>query len=230
MRVGVFGGTFDPPHVGHVHVAATALEVGSLDLVLWVPVAIHPHGSDRAISPGSVRRRLIEAAIQGVPQFRLCDLELERGGVSYTIDTLTRLSVDHPDWTLHLIVGSDVIGGFSAWKDPHGIAKLASILVIPRPGDGFEGAPNACGGRDVSLERKGQFRYRVATVKPRDVSSSRVRKRIAENLAVRDMVTPAVLAIIEGEGLYARPASGSSRNRDTVVSATRADTDGKREK
>ena len=195
MRVGVFGGTFDPPHIGHAAVAREVLETAGLDRVLWVPVSIPPHKTGRTITSGDIRRRLVDAAIRGEPRFELCDLELERGGVSYTVDTLRRLKEDHPDWSLSLIVGADLFGGFARWKKPGEIADLAEVIVITRP------------GIDPPSEGDGGVTFRTMPVTPVDVSSSGVRDRVGRNLAVRDMVAPTVLTIIEGEGLYRASAA-----------------------
>ena len=201
LRVGVFGGTFDPPHIGHAIVATEVLEAAGLDRVLWVPVSIPPHKAHRMVSAGGMRRRLVDAAIQEDPRFELCDLELERGGVSYTVDTLRKLKADHPDWSLSLIVGADLFGGFASWKEPEAIAELAEIIVISRP------------GVDVPGEGDGGLSFRTVPVTPVEVSSSRVRSRVGRNLAVRDMVAPTVLTIIEGEGLYRESAPGPQQGR-----------------
>lgn len=126
---------------------------------------------------------MVEAAVESDPRFELCDLELERGGVSYTVDTLRSLKADHPEWSLVLIVGADLVAGMSAWKEPDAIARLAERIVMSRgelPG----------------------HRGRVVAVPRVDVSSSRVRRRVRERKAVRDMVETRVMSIIESEGLY----------------------------
>lgn len=191
-RVGVFGGTFDPPHLGHAIVAREVADALALDRLLWVPASIPPHKTGRNITPGAVRRRLAEAAVTFDPRFELCDLELERGGVSYTVDTLRRLRADHPGWSLSLVLGSDLAGGLSGWKEPETVLELAELVVISRPGSG------------VGDWRKLPVAGRVHTVQvtPVDISSSRVRERVRRRLSVRDMVSPPVFAVIEREGLY----------------------------
>lgn len=201
LRVGVFGGTFDPPHIGHTTVATDVLRAASLDRILWVPVSIPPHKAHRTMSAGDLRHRLVEAAIQDDTSFELCDLELERGGVSYTVDTLRKLKADHPGWSLSLIVGADLFGEFASWKEPEAIAELAEVIVIPRP------------GVDLSSESGGVPGFRTVPVTPIEISSSRVRSRVRRNLAVRDMVTPTVLTIIEGEGLYRDSVPGAQPGR-----------------
>ena len=191
-RVGIFGGTFDPPHLGHAIVAGEVADALPLDRVLWVPAAVPPHKAGRAITPGAVRGRLVEAAVAHDPRFELCDLELERGGVSYTVDTLRRLRADHPGWSMSLVLGSDLVEGLRSWKEPRAILELAGLVVISRVGSGVAAVPEVTAARGV----------RAVQVTPVDVSSSKVRDRVRRRLSVRDMVSPPVLAIIEREGLY----------------------------
>ena len=197
LRVGVFGGTFDPPHAGHGIVATEVADTLQLDRLLWVPASTPPHKIGRAITPGSARRRLVAAAIAGDPRFELCDLELERGGVSYTVDTLRRLRTDHPRWSLFLLLGMDLMAGFARWKEPEAIPGLAEPVVILRAGVPEEPVPAAASSGGLVLPR-----FRTVRVSPADISSARVRERIGRKLSVRGMVTPPVLAEIQRAGLY----------------------------
>ena len=191
-RVGIFGGTFDPPHIGHIVAAREVADAVELERVLWVPASIPPHKTHRVLTPGAVRRRMVEAAVESDPRFELCDVELERGGVSYTVDTLRSLAAEHPEWSLVLIVGADLVAGMSGWKEPEAIARLAELVVMSR------GEPDQRG--------------RVVAVTRVDVSSSRVRRRVRERKAVRDMVETRVMSIIESERLYRDPGGpGVSR-------------------
>lgn len=160
-----------------------------LERVLWVPASIPPHKRHRRLTPADVRRRMVEAAIGRDPRFQLCDLELERGGVSYTVDTLRSLKAAHPEWSLVLIVGADLLAGMPAWKEPEAVAELAELVVMSR------------GGRAPGSDWRG----RVVPVSRVDVSSSRVRERVRGRRAVRDMVGTHIMAIIESEGLYRQP-------------------------
>lgn len=164
----------------------------SLDSVLWVPASIAPHKTGRSVTPGSTRRRLVGAAVTVDPRFELCGLELERGGVSYTVDTLRALRAEHPRWSLSLILGSDLAGGLSSWKEPHVLPELAELAVIRRPGAGLGTVPGVSAAG----------RVRTVRVTPLDISSSKVRERVRRGLSVRDMVSPPVFAVIEREGLY----------------------------
>ncbi len=189
-RVGVFGGTFDPPHVGHSIVAAEVAEAVALDRVLWVPARIPPHKQGRRITPAAVRRRMVEAAIGDDPTFALCNLELERGGVSYTVDTLRSLKERHPGWSLFLILGPDLLAGFASWREAEAIGGLAEPVAIWRAG----AAPVPERGIHAGVG--------MVRVTPVDISSSRIRRRIVGGKSVSDMVVPRVMSIIESERLY----------------------------
>lgn len=197
LRVGIFGGTFDPPHIGHGIVATEVADALQLDRLLWVPASTPPHKTGRVITPGSARRRLVAAMIAGDPRFELCDLELERGGVSYTVDTLRRLRTDHPRWSMFLLLGMDLMAGFARWKEHEAILELAELAVIGRAGVPEEPVRPAAGSGERTLPR-----FRTVRVTPADISSARVRQRIRRKLSVRGMVAPPVLAVIQREGLY----------------------------
>lgn len=189
-RVGVFGGTFDPPHIGHSIVAAEVVEAIGLDLLLWVPARIPPHKRGRPLTPAAIRRRMVEAAIRDEPGFALCDLELGRKGVSYTVDTLRSLRARHPGWTLYLVLGAELLAGFATWKEPEAIRELARLVAVSR-------------GCTAPLpEEEAGAGVRVVPVTRVAISSSRIRSRVARRMAVSDMVVPPVLSIMEGERLY----------------------------
>lgn len=201
LRVGVFGGTFDPPHLGHSIVAAEVMEALELDRLLWVPAAVPPHKQGRPITPAVLRRRMVAAAIADHPGFELCDLELERDGVSYTVDTLRQLRSAHPTWSLFLILGADLLAGFASWKDPGAIRRMAQLVAFAR------GIPAGPPGSDVPDG------VRFVPVTPVDLSSSEIRRRIAGRKAVSTMVATHVLSIIESERLYRSSRPRGRRGR-----------------
>jgi nicotinate-nucleotide adenylyltransferase len=198
-RVGVFGGTFDPPHRGHAVVAGEVVEAVGLDRMLWVPASIPPHKTGWPVTSAEVRSRMVGATIRNDPGFELCALELERGGVSYTVDTLRALKAAHPEWSLVLVIGEDLLAGFSAWKEPNAILELAEVVAISRAG-------TATGGLSAEVD----FPVRIVPVTPVDISSTRIRERIRRRKSVRAMVVTRVMSIIESERLYQahRPRSG----------------------
>ena len=189
-RVGVFGGTFDPPHLGHSIVGGEVMEALELDRLLWVPAGTPPHKRSRPVTTAEVRRRMVAAAIAEHPGFELCDLELVRGGISYTVDTLRELSSAHPGWSLFLILGADLLVDFASWREPDAIRTMAQLVAIPR---GAKAMPS----RDDLPEG-----VRTVRVTPVDISSSVIRRRIAGGKAVSTMVATQVLSIIESERLY----------------------------
>ena len=200
-RVGVFGGTFDPPHLGHSIVASEVMEALALDRLLWVPAGIPPHKQGRPVTPAEVRRRMVVAAIADHPGFELCDLELEREGVSYTVDTLRRLRSAHPGWSLSLILGADLLEGLASWKDPDAIRSMAELVAISR------------GATSVPPRSAVPAGVRIVRVTPVDISSSDVRTRVAGGKAVSTMLAARVLSIIESERLYraSRPRGSEAR-------------------
>ncbi len=132
--LGVFGGSFDPPHRTHERVAQAALDQLHLDVVLWVPAAHPPHKPDRTLTADAHRMAMIQGVIADEPRFRMDTRELDRGGTSWTVQTLESLSAEQPDAALFLIVGSDNLAGFETWRDPDRIAELATLVVYDRPG------------------------------------------------------------------------------------------------
>jgi nicotinate-nucleotide adenylyltransferase len=137
MRVGLLGGTFNPPHLGHLRLAEIALEELGLDEVRFVPTAVPPHKPLVAGAPdGAERLRLLERALAGTGRpFRVEPLEVSRGGASYTVDTLEALAAREPDCAWIFLMGSDQLPGFPAWRRPGRVLELAALAVAPRPGD-----------------------------------------------------------------------------------------------
>lgn len=133
-RLGVFGGSFDPPHRTHERVALAALDQLHLDAVLWIPAAHPPHKPDRELSDDRHRLAMLRGIVGDEPRFRIDTRELDRGGTSWTVRTLESLSAEYPGASLFLILGSDNLAGFESWKNPDGIAEMATLVVYDRPG------------------------------------------------------------------------------------------------
>ncbi|WP_420454214.1 nicotinate-nucleotide adenylyltransferase [Rubrivirga sp.] len=195
MPLALFGGSFNPPHVGHLAVAEACAEAAGLDRVLWMPAATPPHKrADPALASAPTRLRMVEAAIAGNERFQASDLEIVRGDVSYTVDTLRALAAQgHRD--LALIVGGDSLAGFPRWREPEAIVELARPVVYRRPGDGVDlGAlPRWLASAVVSVG--GPLLQ---------LSSTDIRRRIADGQTVRYLVPDAVREIADAEGLYRR--------------------------
>ncbi len=183
-RVGVFGGTFDPVHVGHLAIALAALESVPLDRVLFVPARRSPLKDRDPLASVADRVTMLEAAIAGEPRFALSRVELERDGVSYTVDTLEAL---RSQGELFLILGSDALADLARWRTPGRIRELATILVAARPGAPEPDAVH--GARAFDAPRL-------------DISSRELRARAARGMALRYLVPDAVWEHIKKRGLY----------------------------
>src|SRR5438552_17334905 len=191
MRLGVFGGTFDPVHVGHLAIANAALESVPLDRVLFVLARRSPLKERGPVAPEADRLRMLELAIAGEPRFSVARAELERDGPSERVDTLERLSGADD---LYLILGSDAIADFPRWKDPERIARLATLVVAERPG-----APERVG--DAAIVRFDAPRL--------DISSRELRARAARGLSLRYLVPEPAWKHILDHGLYRTEGSTS---------------------
>jgi nicotinate-nucleotide adenylyltransferase len=188
VRIGVFGGTFDPPHTGHALVAGDACETLALDTVRWIPVAQQPLKDAPPLAPANDRRRMVELAIDGDPRFSLDTVEIDRGGLSFTVDTLEALAERHRGARLVLLVGADAWASFEQWRDPKRILELAEVTVIARAGDA---APMLSG-----------YQPEMVTARRVDVSSTEIRDRIRRGLPITGFVADAVREYITAAGLY----------------------------
>lgn len=192
VRIGVFGGTFDPVHVGHLAIARAALESLALDRVLFVPNRSSPLKEGAPIASAADRHAMLEAAVAGEPRFAVSRIELDREGPSYTVETLERLGADGE---LFLILGSDALGNLPRWKDAARIARLATLAVALRPG--APALPD-----DATVVRFDAPRL--------DISARELRARAARGRSLRYLVPDAVWRYIEDRGLY-RAEERSSR-------------------
>ncbi len=189
-RIGVFGGTFDPPHVGHLVTAVNVRHSLRLDRLLLV-VANIPWQKEgtREISPAHDRYALVQAAVEGVDGIEASCIEIDRGGPSYTADTLADLQHAHLGADLFVVLGSDAVAGLSTWERWQEVRDLATVVVVARPG----GAPTATppGFRCLSVE-----------VPRLEVSSTDLRARVADGRPLDYLLTPKVIAGIHARGLY----------------------------
>lgn len=186
----MFGGTFDPVHVGHLVAAAHARLLLGLDRVLFV-VANRPwQKADRAVTPAEQRLAMVEAAVAGVAGLEASRVELDRGGDSYTADTLVALAAEDPGCELFLIVGADVAAELATWRQVEVARDLATLAVVSRPG-----VPDVDPGPGWQVAR--------VDIPHLDVSASDLRRRIAAGLPVEHLVPAPVFDYIRRLGLYA---------------------------
>lgn len=188
MRVGVFGGTFDPPHLGHLIAAADACTALGLAQVRFVPAAVPPHKRAAARTAAALRLEMTRAAVDGDPRFRVEELELHRAGPSYTVDTLRELHAREPGLELFLLIGADAGRELHTWRDPAQIARLATVAVLSRAGD-----------EPLPEDALPAVRVPVTRV---DISATQIRRRVAAGEPIRYLVVERVREIIEREGLY----------------------------
>lgn len=182
VKLGVFGGTFDPVHVGHLAIAQAALDSAKLDRVIFVPARRSPLKDQEPVASAEDRYAMLVAATSAEPRFSVSRVELDRDGPSYTVDTLETL---RKDGDLYLILGSDALTDLARWKDPYRIRALAKIIVARRPG-----APEPGAGAQT---------FDAPCL---DISSRELRARAVRGLSLRYLVPDEVWRHITRSGLY----------------------------
>lgn len=190
QRIGVFGGTFDPIHLGHLAIARAARDQARLDKVLFVLAGCPPHKSSEAITPAPLRAAMVKEALRDESQFELSLVELERPGPSFTADTLRLLQKQLPEATLFLIVGYDSAIDIPKWRSPEEILKYARLLIAPRP-DHHEPLPPLLQGRSELL-----------TIPECPLSSSEIRTQLQSGENLESALPKPVLQFIQKHRLY----------------------------
>lgn len=185
---GLFGGTFDPPHLGHVAAAVAARDALDLDEVV-VMVASDPRHREAPIAPAEVRLELARAAFAGLDRVSVSDLELRRPGPTYTIDTVELLVAQDQDAALVVIVGADAAAGLGSWHRADDLARLVTIAVVPRPGVAGTWVPSG-------------FRVRNVAMDPVDLSSTAVREALARGADPAGLVPASVVPLLLTHRLY----------------------------
>ncbi len=201
MRLGIFGGTFDPVHFGHLALAEECLAAANLDELWLVPAASPPHKGGKKLSRFDQRKEMLELAIAGNEKFKVEPMEADRPGPSFTIDTLEEIHKRKPNDELFLIIGGDSALEFSTWKDPAKIASLATIIVRIRPGFSMPTEQEFISqlGKELGVVPKVIF---VAGPPFLDVSSSLLKERVSNNKSIRYLLPRAVEVYIQQKKLY----------------------------
>jgi nicotinate-nucleotide adenylyltransferase len=202
-RIGIFGGTFDPVHLGHLIMAEQCREQAELDQVWFVPAARPPHKLDRPLTRFEQRVEMIALAIAGQPSFRINELEMHRAGPSYTADTLEELRRVHPASESWLVLGSDTIVDLPTWRDPARVLASAGLIVSGRPGHAVPPAEDV--RKMLRLPEDSPLRYLAIDSPLIDISSRDLRHRVGQGRSIRYLVPRAVECYINEKKLYGAP-------------------------
>lgn len=195
-RIGVFGGTFDPPHLGHLILAEAAREQLGLERVLWAVAGQSPLKLDRELSPVGLRLEMVRAAIAGHPQFALSEVDVRRPGPHYTVDALGLIASQHPNAELYFIMGEDSLRDLPQWHRPADLIAECRLAVLRRPGVAADLAALEAAIPGLTARVEWIVAPEVG------ISASDVRRRVCEGRSIRYLVPAAVEAIIVTKGLY----------------------------
>jgi len=191
VRVGVFGGTFDPPHIGHLLLASDARDALRLDKLIFIPAGAQPFKVDTPpIASPQDRVEMVRLAVASDANYAVDDAEISRKGLSYTVDTLEYLAERYAGSELFLLLGQDSLGGFPQWRNPGRIQELATLALMMR-----SGAPDVGDWRNAE-------RVVVVSARRVDVSSTEVRERLRAGKSIKGFVPEGVEKFIEARGLY----------------------------
>jgi nicotinate-nucleotide adenylyltransferase len=185
-KVGILGGTFNPPHIGHLIVATEVKHALNLDEVRLMPTAVPPHKTTSSDAMAKQRLKMVELAVAGIRGLTVSSFEVDRGGVSYTYDTMKELTIREPETEFFFIIGGDMIDMLSAWHRIDELVKFVKFVGVGRPGS----------------EGKTKFPVTLLDIPQIDLSSTLIRKRCAEGGLVTLLIPPLVEQFIRKEGLY----------------------------
>lgn len=210
MRIGIFGGSFDPVHFGHLLLAECCREQGQLDAVWFVPTAVPPHKQQRELTPAPIRIEMLELAIGGHPAFSVNCYETDRGGVNFTVDTLAHFRDENPTSEFFFLLGADMFRDLPHWRQPERICELALPMAVRRSGE----SPldfNLLSGI-APPERIDAMRRHEVVMPEIGLSASDIRQRVAAGQGIRYRTPRAVEKYIETHSQYAgsRPCSGET--------------------
>ncbi|HQO57093.1 MAG TPA: nicotinate-nucleotide adenylyltransferase [Candidatus Omnitrophota bacterium] len=187
-RIGILGGTFDPVHIGHMAIAQKALEKCRLDKVIFVPSALPPHKKMPRLASAWDRYRMVALAAQGNPRFEVSDYEVQKGGKSYSIDTVCHFRAQYPAETkLFFIIGEDNVDTLETWKEIDRIIEIVTFIVVNRPG---------------FRHHQKKIKFQSVMLPGMDISSSYLRRAIAQGKTIKYLVPDKVLEYIEHNQLY----------------------------
>ena len=200
MKLGVFGGTFDPVHFGHLMLAECCREQRGLDAVWFLPAAVPPHKRDRELALAEQRIEMLKLATAGNPAFSVCTYETDRGGVNYTVDTLAHIHDEDPDRELFFLMGEDMLLDLPHWKQPDRVCQLALPVVVRRAG--MPPVDFSCLIAAIAPQRIEEIRRCQVEMPEIGISGSEIRRRVAAAQTIRYHTRRAVEKYIETHRLY----------------------------
>ena len=198
IRLGIYGGSFDPVHLGHLLLAETCREECELDRVLFLPCGQSPHKPNGAIASGHQRAEMLEFAVAGDPRFGICRIEQERSGPSFTVETLRQLRAEQPDSELFFLMGADSLADLPLWREPQAILELATIVAVNRG----QRPPPDLASLEARLGPIVRDRVRFVTMPAVDLSATEIRERVRSGRSLRFRVPRAVEEYIRQHGIY----------------------------
>lgn len=202
MRLGIYGGTFDPVHYGHLLLAEQCREQCLLDEVRFIPAAIPPHKQEAEISDGRDRLHMLEFALSGCPELTISDIELRRSGRSYTVDTLQQLADEDVDRELFLLMGMDSLVDFPTWRQPERILELATLVAVNRRSLHEDPARAAAVAAVEQIAPRAGERLKIVDMPDIAISASDLRRRVREGLSIRFQTPRPVAMYIAEHRLY----------------------------
>ena len=203
MRLGLLGGTFDPPHVGHLLAAIDALERLQLDRLMLVPAATQPLKSGQQAAPAGDRLAMVQLTASSHPRLGVDAVEIDRAGLSYTVDTLASYAAAQPGAELFFLVGADALDTFARWREPARILELARLVILARATEGAdEDVSTRAGAMAAAVGARQGREPLVLPTRRVDVSSTEIRARVRAGMTIRGFVPDAVAEYIAGAGLY----------------------------
>lgn len=200
MRLGIFGGSFNPVHYGHLLLAECCREACALDQVWLIPALVPPHKQGQSLAPAKARLEMLELALAGNEQLRPSAIEIERGGVSYTVDTLAAIATEQPGVELFLLMGADSLPEFVTWREPQRICELAVPVVVRRRGSPEPDLQHLA--PLVSPDRLAEIRRIQVEMPIIELSGTDLRRRAGAGLSLRFRTPRAVEKYIETQALY----------------------------
>lgn len=199
-RIGIFGGTFNPVHLGHIEIASNVFDKLGLHKIYFMPSGVPPHKNQKGLAPPEERFKMVEMAIEKDKRFEVLDYEIKKKTASYTVETIYELLIKFKDSKIFLILGADAALDIFSWKDPQNIFKVCTFVIVSRPGYILEEFKK----KISMLQKKGASMMHIIYLEESviEISSSRIRERIKNGEDASDLLSKKVYAYVKEMGFY----------------------------